>query len=126
MSKIFFKIGNTDFSAAVDVQNYSVDDVEVFESWTDANWVEHRNYVRTRLQGRILLGYRNAADFAAAVSAIASAKTANGGYASCTLWVNNTGANDTGDCYLTIVGTGKWDEANGRQWQTLEIDVQER
>ena len=125
MSMVFFEVGATDFSSAVDRQSYAVNLVNVEESWTDAAWTEHRRVVRTRIQGTLTLGYASAADFAAAVSAIASALSSTG-YASCTLLCNNDGTTHTGDCYLTILGTGQWDVTNSRQWQTLTVEVSER
>jgi len=125
MSKIFFKVGSTDFSSAVDIRNFDVNNVEVAESWTDANWIEHRTVVRTRVEGRVVLGYASATDFATAVSTISTALSTNG-YASCTVLCNNDGTTHTVDCYLTIRGTGEWDEINSRQWQTLEIQIRQR
>ena len=125
MSQVFFKIGATDFSGAVDVQSYAVNNNEVYESWTDANWIEHRNVVRHRIEGRLTLGYRKATDFATAVSTIATAVSANG-YAACTLLALNDGTTHAADCFLDIVGDARWDETNSRQWQTLEINVRER
>ena len=124
-SKVFFKIGQTDFSAAVDPQDFDVNCVDVFDSWTDANWIEHREFIRMRIQGRLVLGYASATDFSSAVSTIASALSANG-YASCTILCNNDGTTHTGDCYLTISGSGQWDLTNTRQWQTLTVEVYER
>ena len=125
MSMTFFQVGLTDFSSAVDPQDFDVNLVEVYDTWTDANWIEHRDIIRTRIQGRLVLGYASAADFAAAVSAISTALSANG-YASCTLYCNNDGTTHTGDCYLTIDGAGQWDLTNTRQWQTLTVEVFER
>ena len=125
MSKVFFKIGNTDFSSAVDVQNYDVNDLPVYDSWTDINRVEHRTYIRSRLQGRFSLGYSTEANYAAAVSAIRTARGA-AGYTSCSLWSNNDGSTRTADCYLHLTGAARWDLHNSRQWQTLEVEVFER
>ena len=73
MAMIFFQVGLTDLTPAVDVQHYDVNVNDVYTAWTDANWIEHRDKVRTRIEGRIILGYSNAASFAAAVTTIATA-----------------------------------------------------
>lgn len=125
MSKVFFKIGQTDYSEAVNIQEYDVNTVPVYEAWTDVLWIEHRNYVRDRVQGRFELGYRSAAEFNAAASAIRAA-VASTGYASCTVLSNSDGALHTGDFYITISGAAKWNLTNGRQWQTLAVDLYER
>ena len=125
MAMIFFQVGLTDLTPAVDVQHYDVNVNDVYTAWTDANWIEHRDKVRTRIEGRIILGYSNAASFAAAVTTIATALSANG-YAACTVRTNNDGTTHSGDFFLEIQGTGRWDELNSRQWQTLEIEIRER
>ena len=125
MSIIFFKIGNTDFSEAVDRQNYAVDNETVTVPWTDINGTEHRDFVRTRLTGRFTLGYSDATAFAAAISAISSAVATNG-YASCSVYANNDGTTHTADCYLTLRGGAKYDFTNDRQWQTVDVELLER
>lgn len=126
MSIIFFKIGNTDFSAAIDRQNYAVDNETVTVPWTDINGTEHRDFVRTRLSGRFTLGYSDTSDFAAAVAAIASAVATNGYAASCQVYANNDGTTHTADCYLTLLGGAKYNFDTGRQWQTLDVELTER
>lgn len=125
MSIIFFKIGNTDFSEAVDRQNYAVDNETVTVPWTDITATEHRDFVRTRLTGRFTLGYSDATAFAAAITAISSAVATNG-YASCQVYANNDGTTHTIDCYLTLRGGAKYDFINDRQWLTLDVELIER
>lgn len=125
MSRIFFKIGTTDFSDAVDIQNYDVNDTPIFDVWTDINQIEHRSYLRTRLQGRFTLGYASETDFAAALNTIRTA-LASTGYTACQLWSNNDGATRTADCFLELTGAARWNLTTGRQWQTLEVNVYER
>lgn len=125
MSIIFFKIGTTDFSEAVDRQNYAVDNETVTVPWTDINGTEHRDFVRTRLSGRFTLGYSDATAFAAAISAISSAVATNG-YASCQVYANNDGTTHTANCYLTLTGGAKYNFDTDRQWQTLDVELIER
>jgi len=125
MSVIFFKIGNTDYTGYVDVQNFLVNKEEIFTSWTDINGLEHRDHVRTKVSGRFVLGFRDSTTFASVVSDISTALSTNG-YTSCQVYCNNTGSTETIDAYLTLTGNGKYDFTNTRQWQTLEIEIVER
>ncbi len=125
MSQIFFKIGNTDYSAYIDRQNYLVNNEEIFSSWTDINGTEHRDHIRTRVSGRFVMGFRDSATFASVVSAISAALATNG-YTSCQIYCNNTGATLTVDAYLTLTGEAKYDFTNSRQWQTLDVEITER
>lgn len=122
---VFFKIGNTDFTEAINAQDFEVNNEEVYTSWTDINGNEHRDHVRKRISGRFVLGYASASDFAAAVSTITTAIATNG-YTSCQVYANNDGATHTINAYLTLTGEGKYDFVNQRQWQTLQVDIMER
>lgn len=125
MSQIFFKIGNTDYSAYIDQQNFLVNNEEIFSSWTDINGTEHRDHIRTRVSGRFVMGFRDSATFASVVSAISTALATNG-YTSCQIYCNNTGTTLTVDAYLTLTGEAKYDFSNDRQWQTLQVEITER
>ena len=125
MSAVFFAIASQDLTDAVDIQNFDVNEEQVYTSWTDINGTEHRDFVRTRLSGRFTLGYSDAAAFASAISAISSAVATNG-YASCSVYANNDGTTHTADCYLTLRGGAKYDFSNDRQWQTVDVELLER
>lgn len=125
MSQIFFKIGNTDYSAYIDQQNFLVNNEEIFSTWTDINGTEHRDHIRTRVSGSFVMGFRDSATFASVVSAISTALATNG-YTSCQIYCNNTGTTLTVDAYLTLTGEAKYDFTNSRQWQTLQIEITER
>ena len=122
---IFFKIGNTDFSDAINVQDFDVNDEEIYSSWTDINGTEHRDHIRKRVSGSFALGYSSVPDFAAAVSAIGAALAANG-YTACQVYCNNDGTTHSINAYLTLEGAGKYDIRNSRQWLTIDVRIMER
>ena len=125
MSAVFFAIASQDLTDAVDIQNFDVNEEPVYTSWTDINGTEHRDYIRTRIEGRFTLGFSDATAFASAVSTIQTA-LATTGHAQIQIFVNNDGTTHIADCYLEITGAAKWDFTNLRQWQTLEVRVFER
>ena len=63
MSKLFFQIGVKDLTPYEDIQNHNVNKIEVFQSWTDGNWIERRAVIRSRIEGRVTLGFASAEDF---------------------------------------------------------------
>lgn len=71
-------IGNTDITPYIDWQSYKMDRKPAYESWKDGNYIEHRIYVRTRLEGsfRVWLAGINGMDTEAFINLIESA-TAN-------------------------------------------------
>lgn len=118
----FFKIGATDITPWIDIQDYDMQRSDVYTTWTDANDVDHRVVTRQRISGKFKAGFQKATDFAAFTALLASARNADG-YYSVTAYVNNTGAEETFDAYLDCTDADKWDLINSRQWQVQEVTV---
>ena len=126
MPSVFFKIGTTDLTAYVDVQTYAVNKEDVYDSWTDANWVDHRVVARQRRSGSFSLGFSTAAAFSAWVALLSSAKTA-GGYYAVTAYINNTAASDSFNAFLDVSNPeDKWDLAHSRHWLVARVTLTER
>ena len=128
MSTIFFKIGSSssgDLSAFADIQNYDVNKTDVYQEWTDGNWIDHREIVRTRIQGTVTLGFKKTSDWNAFVALLNATRNA-AGYFPITLWVNNTATSETIDAFLDLAGSGKWDLVNSRFWRVITISVTQR
>lgn len=123
--KIFFRIADTDLTAFADIQNYNVNEEDVYQSWTDGNWIEHRNVVRRRVSGELKLGFANAAAFEAFTELLISARQPGGWYP-ITVYINNTGALRDLEAFLEVKGSGKWDLVNGRQWLVQTISISQR
>ena len=80
MSKVFFKLQKTgladyDLTPWIDIQNYAVNAVPVYNEWTDANYRLHRHYVRDRVGGSFAVGFAKKADFDAFLSALSTYQT---------------------------------------------------
>ena len=118
----FLTIGSTDCSAWVDKQSYEMNSEDVFETWTDANWVDHRVVVRQRIRGKVKLGFSSAADFATFTALLSSARQADG-YYNVTAYVNNTGATATFNAFIDPTDENKWDLLNSRQWQVQTLTI---
>ena len=125
MSMIFFQIGSTDLSAAVDVQESALNAYDEYELWTDGNHVEHRDFIRTRISGTVRVGFSSAAGLTAFVTLLNAARS-SGRYCSVTAYVINTDSTPTFNAFLDPVGEAKWDIINGRQWIVLTLDVRQR
>lgn len=122
---VFFKIGSTDLTDYVDIQNYDINREDEYESWTDANGYEHREVIRKRVSGSIALGFKTAASFASFNALMTSARQ-TGGYYAVTLYVNNTGATVTTNAFLDLSSEAKWDLTNSREWHVQTVTVKER
>lgn len=125
MSDILFKIGNTDLTQWVKKAEFAASRQPVYESWTDGNWIERREYVRTRLTGTVPLSFTRAADFNAFIALLTSERNVNG-YYPVTIWESNSGASETISAFLTYTGDTKFDVTCPRKWHGGTVAVYER
>lgn len=125
MSKLFFQIGVKDLTPYEDIQNHDVNKVEIFQSWTDGNWIERRAVIRSRIEGRVTLGFASAEDFQEFTVLLNSQRQADGFYY-VTVYVQNTGETASIEAYVEPQGAAKWDIVNSRQWITQTLTITER
>lgn len=122
MPNVFFKIGSTDITSWIDIQNYDMNRADVYTTWTDGNFVDHRVITRTRYSGKFDAGFHRPADFAAFAALLESEKTAEG-YYPVTAYINNTGTTESFSAFLDVSDADKWDLTNGRSWQVQTVTV---
>lgn len=112
----------TDF---LDYQNYEMNRNPVYSTWTDGNLVDHRYSVRTRIEGKATLGFKDSSDFTAFVSSMETAKQADGFY-NVEAFVQNTNSTETFEAYIDTEAVSKWDFVNSRVWHEVELTITER
>ena len=125
MTMTFFQIGSTDLTSFADIQNYSINKEDVYQEWTDGNWIDHREIARTRISGTVQLGFKTAQSWTAFQTLLAAQKNA-AGYFPVTLYVNNTGTTETIDAFLDMTNNSKWDLVNDRFWKVQTVKVTQR
>lgn len=121
----FFKIGLNDLTPYMDYQNYSMNDVPVFQTWTDGNMIEHRNSIRTRIAGSFQLVFTSTADFNSFLSLMSSAVNVNG-YYSVTAYVQNTNSTESFDAFIEYDSESKFDFTNSREYHLVKMNVRQR
>lgn len=122
---VFFKIGSTDITPTIDVQNYNVNRTEIYESWTDGNLREHRNTVRGKIAGTFPVGFASYADLQTFVALLNSARQPDG-YYNIESSVNNLPDTVEYQAFVETTATGKYDDLNGRVWLVMSVTVTER
>ena len=125
MSMIFFKIGTTDLTEYADIQNHNINKEDVYQDWTDGNWIAHRDIVRTRISGSFQLGFKDSTAWTSFLTLLSTQKNA-AGYYQVTVYVNNTGAEETINAFLDLQAAGKWDILNSRFWRVVTVNLTER
>jgi hypothetical protein len=121
----FFKIGSTDLSSKMDYQNYSMNNLPVFQSWTDGNMIEHRNSIRSRITGSFELNYMNASDMTAFLNLMSSEMNVNG-YYSVTAYVQNKNAVESFEAFIEYDAETKFDFTNNREYHLIKMNVRQR
>ena len=103
-----FKISTTDLTKWEDTTKHQVNRTDVYSTWTDGNWNDHREIVRTRVSGSVYLNFSRETDYANFVSLLTSARNVNG-YYPITIWCNNTNTSETLNAFLDISGVTTFD-----------------
>lgn len=93
-------INGIDFSSNIVVGTYSVNYTDMFNTWTDANGVSHRQIIRKKVAGSWEMGFRNMAEYNTFIQHMESSKT-TGGWIPCYLFVNNLSENRSCRLYFT-------------------------
>lgn len=125
MADILFKIGETDLTKYENKEKHNVNQDKMFTSWTDGNWVEHREVVRTRISGSVVLSFPRAADYAAFLALLSSEIDPNG-YYTISVWCSNTNSTETIEAFLSVDGETQWDVTCPIKWQGITVEISER
>lgn len=123
MSTTVFKIGNTDFSGHVIAGSYDVQNKDIYDTYTDANRVEHRRFIRNKVVGSFDMFYKDINDYDGFVSAVNTARTV-GRTVAITVVPNNTNTSTTINAYIEFAPVrnrkGNWDDFMERYTVNIE------
>ena len=120
-----FKINTTDLTKYEDAEKHSVNRQDIFNTWTDGNWTEHRALARTQVTGSVTLKFVRADDYSAFLTFLASQRTADG-YYPVTVYCSNTGTTETINAFLDIVGETKWDLTTPMKYHGVTLQISQR
>lgn len=117
-----FKISTTDLTKWEDTEQHKVNREDVFTTWTDGNWVDHREIVRTRISGTVVLGFKRETEFAAFMTLLTTARNANG-YYPVTVWCSNTNTSETINAFLDLEGDTVWDVTAPIKYHKITVQI---
>lgn len=117
-----FKISTTDLTKWEDTEQHKVNRDDVFTTWTDGNWVEHREIVRTRISGTVVLGFKRETEFTAFMTLLTTARDVNG-YYPVTVWCSNTNTSETIDAFLDLEGDTYWDVTAPIKYHRVTVQI---
>lgn len=117
-----FKIGSTDLTKWERTEEHDVNRADVYETWVDGNWVDHRVIARTRITGKVVLSFSRQSDLSAFMTLLSSQRDAEGFYP-ITVWCSNTNTSETLNAYLDIAGDTKWDVTAPISHNTITVTI---
>lgn len=95
-------INSTSFSSFLNEKSYDVNSAPLYESWTDANGIQHRNIYRQKISGTFTLEFWNATDYASLITALGGATD---GYCAVSCHINNLGTDTTCNLFISMKPT---------------------
>lgn len=120
-----FTVSSTDLTAWEDTNKHAVNKADIYEEWTDGNWITHRVIARTRVTGTVALSFSRESDFTAFMTLMSSAKSADGYYA-VTVWCNNSNTTETINAFLDFSGDTKWDVTAPIKHHDITVSITQR
>lgn len=117
-----FTVGSTDLTKWEKTEDHDVNRIDVYETWTDGNWVDHRVIARTRINGTVQLGFSKEADFTSFLNTLSSNRDAEG-YYPITVWCSNTNSTASINAYLDIAGDTVWDVTCPRKYHQIAVTI---
>ena len=120
-----FTIGSTDLTQWENTENHAVNRTDIYEEWTDGNWITHRVISRTKISGTVQLSFSRESDFSSFMSLMTSERDANG-YYPITVWCANTNTTETINAFLDISGDTKWDVTSPIKHNTITVAITQR
>lgn len=120
-----FTVSTTDLTAWEDTNKHAVNKADIYQEWTDGNWISHRVIARTRVTGTVVLSFSRESDFTAFMTLMSSAKNADGYYA-VTVWCNNSNTTETINAFLDFSGDTKWDVTAPIKHHDITVAITQR
>lgn len=125
MENVMFKIGNTDYSNRVLSGSYQVQNMELYVSWIDGNYVEHRHKTREQMQGTFDVFFKNIEEYKAFCNNITANKKTDMSIR-CLLFDNASNTTKSCDCFIEFVATRRRNDMWKDEVERFEVKVKEK
>lgn len=120
-----FTVSSTDLTAWENTDKHAVNKADIYEEWTDGNWISHRVIARTRVTGKVVLSFSRESDFTSFMTLMSTAKSADGYYA-VTVWCNNSNTTESINAFLDFSGDTKWDVTAPIKHHDITVAITQR
>lgn len=122
-----FKVGTTSYANNVVIGTYEVNQVPVYDEWTDANGGIHRLKIRDKIQGSFDLFFRTATAYSAFKTVVDNQTSSSDLSTLITLSVNNLNSDATGiHAYLDFKPVRDVDGTRVDYYKVMKVSIEER
>lgn len=122
---MLFVINGIDFSDHIPAGTYEISDVELFESWTDANYDQHRECYAKKVRGSVDMWFKTEEDFARFRDAIDAVKQHDLSVPM-VVTCNNTGENKSINAFLDFTLTRNIDGFWQDYFEQFSVEIEEQ
>lgn len=124
--EMVFKINNISIKEHIKVGSYEVNAEDIYKSWTDGNYREHRDYKGYRVVGKCSLLFSDMRDFEAFLELMEVARVSTGGWYDCEVSVNNRLGTHRGQFFIDFAPALEDDASSQEKVAEFELTIRER
>ena len=124
MALNLFVLNGVDYTSNILNETYDVHKNDVSEEWTDADYVDHKETVRTRIEGTFTMRFRSLVQYEAFVQKIAESKASDQTFP-CVIWANNTLDSNEADLFIKFAPKAVQKANLVMDYREFEVTVKE-
>lgn len=120
-----FMIGEHDYTSFITVPSYKMNYAPVYNTWTDANYRQHRDILRYKIQGSFKLLFNTEEDLNAFLDDIYNEEDPSTGTITVTVYVNNLSNQQDIDAFISFTMANEKPYFGVKEHEGFEVKVEE-
>lgn len=125
-STVLLKIGNTDVSANIVADSYSVYNQPVYKVYEDANGVTHKRFIRNKIAGSFEMFFRSMQNYTDFMDLVDTNTSSSNFSVLCTVYDTKRADVYTINAFIELAPTIALDGTLTEYMKVLKIDIEER
>lgn len=125
MSLNLFRVGTIDYTNKIIEGSFDIQKKDIVDSWIDANRIERRNIVRTRIEGKFNMRFLSKSAYSDFLANLQSVKTREG-YYPCVVYCNNTQNSEPANLFIDFAPVLRQNESLQLSYDEFSVTIMER
>lgn len=121
-----FMIGEDDFTPYITVPSYKINNVPVYNTWTDANYKQHRDILRYKISGSFKLLFNSETDLNRFLDDIENMEDVTTGTVPVKVYVNNLSRQEEIDAFISFTMANEKPYYGVKEHEGFEVKVEEQ